>query len=328
MSRRIERRRARKGTSEDTVVKELEEVELGEKSLIPFTSESCIEPKRTLDLFHEVLKGILASPTLQDHIQEVKGALYNRDYMAAFDTDDKRFAYVSRWTPARALAYSSLFASFPVIRKVFADKDKKRRVLCVGGGAASEMVGIASLFCRLKEFNPSSDSELDITIVDIANWSTVINHFTSYIKSHWIYKSEKLNTAFIEGDILDPNVVRNDEFDADFVTLLFTTNELFCEKRAETIKFLQRLNANCKKDSYLLIAESAGSYSHITVGTKRFPVQFLVDTILVGKPGDDNGAWEIVDSSDSCWYRMNEKEISYPMKLENMRFFYRLYRKR
>lgn len=333
MSRRIERRRARKGPAaspaETSLIEGIQDMELGaERQLIPFSSESCIEPKRTLDLFNEVLKDILQSPTLHDHIQEVKRALYNRDYMAAFDTDNKRFAYVSRWTPARALSYSSLFASFQAIKRLLADKDQKRKVLCVGGGAASELVGIASLFCRLKEFNPNSDSQLDVTIVDIANWSTVVTHFTSYIKSHWIYKPEKLNTTFIEGDILDSKVISNEGFDVDFITLLFTTNELFCAKRSETIKFLQRLNTNCKKGAYLLIAESAGSYSHITVGTKKFPVQFLVDTILVGKPNDDNGAWEIVDSSESCWYRINEKEVSYPMKLENMRFFFRLYRKR
>lgn len=100
------------------------------------------------------------------------------------------------------------------------------------------------------------------------------------------------------------------------------------KKRKETIKFLQLLNSNCRQGSLLLIAESAGSYSHIKIGDKNFPVQFLIDTILVGKPGLNNGSWEIISQSDSSWYRINQKEVDYPMKLENMRFFYRLYIKK
>lgn len=64
------------------------------------------------------------------------------------------------------------------------------------------------------------------------------------------------------------------------------------------------------------------------VGSKKFPVQFLVDMILVGKQGANDGDWEIVEQNESCWYRINQKEVEYPMKLENMRFFYRLYRKK
>lgn len=76
------------------------------------------------------------------------------------------------------------------------------------------------------------------------------------------------------------------------------------------------------------MAESAGSYSHITVGSKKFPVQFLIDTILAGKPTSGDGAWEIIEQEESCWYRINANEVDYPIKLENMRFFYRLYRKK
>lgn len=55
----------------------------------------------------------------------------------------------------------------------------------------------------------------------------------------------------------------------DLITLLFTTNELFSEDKAKSIRFFQALD-NCQPGAHLLIAESAGSYSHITVGTKKF----------------------------------------------------------
>lgn len=295
---------------------------------IPFRPTHSLEPSKIIGLFEELFKFILASPDLEEFIQAVKGDLFNRDYLAAFGTDDKRFAYVSRWSPARALSYSSLFASLDPIKQLLADPHRQNRVLCVGGGAASELVGLGAVFSHLKRDNPTSPSNLQVDIVDIADWSSVVSNITNYMKKNWLFDGAKLDASFLNKDVLQcgPNDLHYDTL--DLITLLFTTNELFCEKRAETIKFLQALNAHCSKGCYLLIAESAGSYSHITIGTKKFPVQFLIDTVLVGKPGADNGAWEIVEQSESCWYRIDQRAVKYNMKLENMRFFYRLYRKR
>lgn len=325
MSRRIARSQARRADNEEN--EEENEIET-QTDVMPFHSKYSLEPNRIIDLFEETFESILDSPDLQQHIQSVKGDLYNRNYTAAFGNDDKRFAYASRWSPARALSYSSLFASLEPVRKMLENPEGKKKVLCVGGGAASELVGLAAVFCRLKEYCSASDSNLEMNIIDIADWSTIVNAITRHIQTKWIYNSSKLQTNFILDDILsaDPNTVKYS--DMNLITLLFTTNELFHAKRAETVKFLHTLNANCKKDSYLLIAESAGSYSNIKIGTKQFPVQFLVDMILIGKPGENNGGWEIVQQSESCWYRVNPKEINYKMKLENMRFFYRLYKKK
>lgn len=329
MSRRVNKFHSRKGkVSEraggdggDNIEFELEGL-----ANLPFTSEYSLEPKRLIWIFEECFKYILLLEDLQQQIQIVKRDLYNREYLDAFNSDDKRFAYVSRWTPSRSLAYASLFSCLP-IRNLFEDPDKQSKILCVGGGAGGEMVGLASVFCRAKEYNASSPSELEISVIDIADWSAVVNKLTSHIKSNWIYDSNKFNTKFIQNDILSPsNSINYSDF--DLITILFTTNELFAEKRKQTVQFLQLLNSSCKSGSYLLIAESAGSFSNITIGTKQFPVQFLIDMILLGKKDENEGAWELVTENDSCWYRINENEISYPLKLENMRFFYKLYQKK
>lgn len=294
---------------------------------IPFQANHTLRATKVIDLFLDNFKYILGSEDLQEMIQVVKGELFKRDYLSAFDSDDKRFAYVARWSPARALAYASLFASLEPIRSLFEHPERKSRVLCVGGGAASELVGMASVFCSLKLSCGDSPSNLEMDVIDIADWSTIVANLSDYIKSHWLYDGNKFNANFVHGDVLVKSAAELRLPSLDLITLLFTTNELFCEKKAETIRFLQLLSSNCRKGTLLLITESAGSYSHITVGLKQFPVQFLIDTILVGKPGANNGAWKIVDQSDSCWYRINEKEVAYPVKLENMRFFYRLYEK-
>ncbi|GEQ67155.1 hypothetical protein JCM33374_g818 [Metschnikowia sp. JCM 33374] len=295
---------------------------------IPSHHKDSLSPSKVIDLFLEQFQYVLASEDLPRMIQLVKGQLFQRDYLSAFDSDDKRFAYAARWTPARALAYSSLFASCQEISTLFSDPNKQSRVLCVGGGAASELVGLASVFCCLKTPNGDTPSSLHMDIIDIADWSSIVNNVTSYIQNKWLYSASKLSAQFKLGDILAQTPEQLKLSQLDLVTLLFTTNELFCEKRTETIRFLQSLSSNCRSGALLLITESAGSYSHITVGSKQFPVQFLIDTILIGKPGTEDGPWEIVNQSESCWYRINEREVSYPVKLENMRFFYRLYRKK
>lgn len=308
--------------------------EVSEKLLggtLPFKTSSAMHPYQVIDLFNVCFEHILKSPNLQEHIQQVKGDLYRRDYLAAFDNDDKRFAYASRWTPSRALAYSSLFSSLEPVNKLLGDEHAKINVLCVGGGAGSELVGLGSVFSRLKEFHPNSDSCMNVEIVDIADWGKVTTNVASYMKSNWVHQNECLNSKFLCADILATNLELIGIANMDLVTLMFTTNELFSEKRKDTVKFLLALNQNCKPGSLLLIAESAGSFLNIKIGERQFPVQFLIDTILVGKPGDsgDNtGAWDIISQSESIWYRIMEREVTYELNLENMRFFYRLYRKK
>lgn len=261
-------------------------------------------------------------------VQLVKGELFNRNYIEAFDSEDKRLAYVARWVPARALSYASLFASLEDVLEMVKDPNEARSVLCIGGGAASEVVGLASLFSGIKLMDGSSRASMNVDVIDIADWSGILGKITGYVRQNWLYDGTTFTSSFLCGDVL---MLTADELrlaSQDLVTLLFTTNELFCEKKKETIRFLQTLCRVCRKGSYLLIAESAGSYSHITVGLKQFPVQFLIDTILVGKPLEQNGAWEIVQQSESCWYRVDDRDIEYPVKLENMRFFYRLYKKK
>lgn len=295
-------------------------------SSLPFKNDNSLEPYQILDAFTVCFKHILDSPELESFIQKVKSDLYNRDYIAAFNNDNKRFGYASRWSPSRALAYASLFSNLQPITEMLQEPEKVKRVLCVGGGAASEIVGLGAVFCRLKEYHPNSSSRLDIDVVDIADWTMVLNHLSNYMKQNWVHKEHSLNTQFIHEDVLSAKI--DNLASLDLITLLFTTNELFAEKRKDTIKFLHTLSSSCKSGALLLIAESAGSFSNITIGNKQFPVQFLIDTILVGRQGEENGPWEIISESESIWYRVNEKELTYPLKLENMRFFYRLYRRK
>lgn len=304
--------------------------------------EITLPPQEIVDLFKVTFDRELYDESgfdeLQSQIQKVKSDLYNRDYIAAFDDDSKRTAYCCRWSPSRATAYASLFAHLQDCAQVIKCQDSDQNVLCIGGGAGGELVALASLFTPSREFvtkystakQPCQEKHsLNVHLVDISNWSNVVNRLQDAISSKWLYADEHkfFNVQYSNRDILDMSADEIAISKLNLITLLFTTNELFSENKQKSIRLLQRFNQFCKTGCYLLIAESAGSYSHIMVGTKKFPIQFLIDTVLMGKRGQQEaGAWQLVSQSDSTWYRCDPR-IDYPMKLENTRVFYRLYRK-
>lgn len=307
---------------------------------------------------------------LNQTIQDVKSSLYNREFLNAFDSDEKRVAYCCRWSPSRAVAYASVFASLKPLRKILQcqiyneDEDsendseseqedhdddvvhrmsnlnieqKDTNVLCIGGGAGGELVALASIFTPSRDFSAKystskdkkTPANLNVSLVDIADWSIVLNRLEKALTENWLHdEAIHFNIDSSVNDVLSLTPKELNLGNLDMITLLFTTNELFLENKAGSIRFLQQLNAYCKPGAYLLILESAGSYSHIEIGSKKFPIQFLIDTVLLGKRGEQSsGAWELIGEEDSIWYRCDDK-FDYALKLENMRFFYRLYKKK
>lgn len=300
---------------------------------LPVHHGDTLPPQEVIDLFKrtftlELYQGL---DNVKELVQKVKSDLYNRDYTAAFDDNGKRVAYCCRWSPARAVAYASLFAQLePINQVVRCQQDRgDQRVLCVGGGAGSELVALASLLTPSRHGRSPPESGLNVHLVDIYDWNNVVTRLQDQIEANWLYngQSQFCRMEFTPSNILkmEPEQLRLQQL--NLITLLFTTNELFSQDKVGSIKFLQSLTTHCKSGCLLLITESAGSYSHITVGSKKFPIQFLIDTVLLGRRGQQNSTnWTLVDQSDSIWYR-GDAELDYPMKLENMRCFYRLYRK-
>jgi 25S rRNA (uracil2843-N3)-methyltransferase len=179
--------------------------------------------------------------------------------------------------------------------------------------------------------------------VDLASWDKVIDRIVRYVAENWymdrcrqedgkeatiedlLHRMRLDDTAafgvkFINHDILSLPAEAVDFSGLDFITSMFTTNELFTSSRVATIKLLQRLSL-CREGCLLLLVESAGSYSEVKVGSKVFPVQFLIHHTLTV-----NGHWALLNGNDSRWYRVPDG-LEYPMRLENMRHFYRLYQR-
>lgn len=293
-----------------------------------------LDPQRSklgqeiLDLFEVVFKTELDSPKLAEEIQQIKAKLYDRDYLGAFDNSQKNKSYMARWSPARALGYTACFSAFePVFELLGAINDvPNAKALCIGAGAGGEFVAMAAVFSRFMEDSKNHGSKsLTVDIVDIAEWGEGLEQIYGYIRSNWMYGNDSFSYNYKKQDVLCMTEDDMGLSSQNLITMMFTTNELFSENKAKAVKFLQTLNQRCQKGCLLLILESAGSFSHIQVGSKTFPIQFLVDTILCGRPGE-SGSWELLSSDDSCWFRA-EKGLEYSLKLENMRFFYRVYQK-
>ncbi|KAF8535712.1 hypothetical protein BDD12DRAFT_854315 [Trichophaea hybrida] len=114
---------------------------------------------------------------------------------------------------------------------------------------------------------------------------------------------------FVQADVLDVDLAALIPSGTRLVSLLFTTNELYTQSRAGTTKMLLGLR-------------SAGSYSMVKVGEKTFSMGLLLDHTLV---------------HEARWYRLPQAQmvngqtvgtgLRYPLTLENMRYFVRVFRR-
>ena len=293
-------------------------------------------------MFRSMFKELF-TPALQPLLQTVKQHLFNRDYAAAFGEKRNLEGYVVRWSPSRALCYTEVFTGMcGEVAGVFdlrkwkegegeGEERSRREVVCIGGGAGAEVVAAAaavrSFLGRNREESREDGEEggesergLHVTAIDIADWTPIINSLRAGLTSSFISPStysvtfhhhDILSTPSPPPTLLPPNT--------SLITLLFTTNELYTQSRGDTTRFLLSLSALTRVGCLLLVLESAGSYSTVEINGKIFPMGMLLDHTL-------SGEWEIVFKDESRWHRLPEG-LKYPIDLENMRYFVRVYRR-
>lgn len=118
-------------------------------------SSSAQSEQEILTIFRRTFSHAFTS-TLPQTLREVKGHLYNRDFIKAFGSEEYLQAYVVRWSPSRALAYKRiLLDTCEAVRSIFdvgkRDPNKTTEVVCIGGGAGAEVVAIAAAVRELVE---------------------------------------------------------------------------------------------------------------------------------------------------------------------------------
>lgn len=245
------------------------------------------------------------------------------------------------------------------------------RVVCIGGGAGAELVALTAYLQgtghhRLKIDDPEDKPErwppsFAITAIDIADWSTVLQELhlrmtaaapiSEYFSTAAKAKSAALispgacTLSFMQEDVLKLKTEDSAMAfaDAALVTLMFTLNELYSTSISSTTNLLLSLTMLLRPGSLLLVVDSPGSYSTVSVGKassaddgstrRRYPMQWLLDHTLLEsaaigtsrKPSDER-QWEKLQSKESEWFRLSS-ELRYPVSLEDMRYQLHLYRR-
>lgn len=78
------------------------------------TTKSVLSPQelasqqKLLSVFQAAYAGVLSSPGFAQTLQEVKAALYDREFERAFAREEYLDVYAARWSPTRALGYAAV----------------------------------------------------------------------------------------------------------------------------------------------------------------------------------------------------------------------------
>lgn len=297
----------------------------------------------------------LNSPTFTEILQAVKAALFVRDFQKAFSTVEYNRVYASRWAPSRALGYRSLMLELDLVRELFesGDSDETLGVVCVGGGAGSEIAALAAL---IKE--SGTKGAVNVTTVDIADWRTVLGEQAAALRAGFKLDDRSFHVTFSREDVLDhkpvlapgatsdaeasistdtladpeppigtlessqdedlqdqlPKPIKGYYSSANLITILFTANELITASHSNAIAYFYTLTRMAKPGTLLLIVDSAGSYSEMKI--PKSGKTYPMEFLL---DYAFTVGWDCIRKEESKWYRLPEGLAEhYPLKLENM----------
>lgn len=289
-------------------------------------------------------------------LQEVKTHLFNRDFLQAFGREDYLEAYAARWSPSRTLGYAEILAGLQDIILPESDTSPHQResgsvkIVSIGGGAGAEIVAFGGilhhLFCD-DAARTIQQRKFDLVAIDIANWAAVVDKLRQNIVSAPplskyasaaakatnvpLIAPENLDVTFIKQDILNIDIATTSDLmrGTKLVTIMFTLNELYSTSVPLTQKFLFNLTATVEEGTFLLVVDSPGSYSTVTLNgaEKKYPMQWLLDhTLLREGEKSEEASWIKVSEDESRWWRQGDG-LKYPIELENMRFQLHLYKR-
>ena len=323
---------------------------LPEAKTLPPTQSAPLRPITTPEIallaFFKSQCAILRSLELNSILSAVKGHLFNKEYAEAFGgKEEYRRAYLARYGPSRALVYRKIFRESDPVRSVLSGgkEGEVRNVVCLGGGAGSEVVALASLLSRfIGEEDGRGGARIDVTAVDNCDWGPIIDELETGMLEEieglaaTPTTKQRFSVKFTQADILTsyldpvlPPVV--DYSSAHLITILFTISELFLQSRPSTISLLNHITSTTTPGTLLLIVESA-SLAEIAIGTsgRTYPLGTLLDHTLCADRGLKGGdaKWRCIEEEESVWYRMPEDaQDHYPLKLENTRVMMRMYKR-
>ncbi|OCF37038.1 cytoplasmic protein [Kwoniella heveanensis BCC8398] len=226
-------------------------------------------------------------------------------------------------------------------------------ILSLGGGAGSELLSTSALIRSVLISQPHSTQRPNFTWtgIDIGNWHKVLRKIEDAVRVDWKIDEDLLKVEYIKGDLVAstteplPDASRRPDIAhreaakpidlseimvakaPKLITLLFTLTELLSQSRPRTLSLLSNITKHTPSGGLFLIVDSASDISEFSLGAegRKWPIWMIVDAVLYqgGK-----GGWEKVREEDSRWFRFPEGVgAGWTVKLENTRYWYRLYRR-
>lgn len=292
----------------------------------------CISPEQSiLNILRKSLLPTFQSPHFQTNLREIKDLFLKRDFVAIFGNGNSEYlkTYAAEYTSSRALCYHDVFITSQLLSSLLAKKNG--RIMCLGSGCGSELLGLSAAQLRS---TMNEDVGTVLHIQDFADYKQdVLEPLEETIRTKWGITTSRLKVEYSFSNVLDlgttnANATTNTESEltttlqsSHLVTSFFLLNELWTQSKSSTVKFLMNLVATLRSGTYFLVIDSAGSFSEVSVNGKGYMVYHLLDQIR---------DFEIVEQTDSKWYRFptSPAPLAYPVPLNNIRYFMRLYRKK
>ncbi|WWC93112.1 uncharacterized protein L201_008078 [Kwoniella dendrophila CBS 6074] len=235
---------------------------------------------------------------------------------------------------------------------------KHHNILSLGGGAGSELLAISALIRSVLIQKPQSHPRFTWTGIDIGNWSNVLMKLEDTVKSDWKIDESILEIDYIQANLLSSSSIfkttspPNPAISAPtktidiltktlidkppkLITLFFTLTELLTQNRSKTLSLLNKITENVSPGTLFLIVDSASDISDFELGSsqRKYPIYMIIDALLLSPSPtkqDKSKNWKKLKSENSRWFRFNDStinNISWKVKLENTRYWYRLYQK-
>ncbi|KAJ1964865.1 hypothetical protein GGI12_001164 [Dipsacomyces acuminosporus] len=269
----------------------------------------------------------IKQPDFAEKLQAIKQRFYVRDFNGIFLDPENLPVYTAQYVPRRALCYYEIL-SCPEIQRILRSRPA---IYCLGAGSGSELVGFSAASCTAlddagedgegdENGKDGKDGKAPITIhsQDYTDWSAILGSLESTIRYKWGINKEQIRYEFSKGDLLNiTSDIESHVSKSQLVTAMFVFNELFAEK-ANAMKFVKMIVKCVRPGAYFLLVDSAGSFSAVQVAGKSYMSYMFFDSL--------KQFFSPVISEDSKWFR-HAAGLDYPLGIENMRYFIRLYRR-
>lgn len=287
-----------------------------------------------LDVLRHGLSTEFQDPEFHSKLAVIRRLFYSRDFGTLFGvgSDNQLLGvYAAVYSPHRSLCYRNIFSALRENSKGLCDLSRMSSISCLGAGNGSELVGLLGALLE-SDRSVTEAPPLKVSLHDMADYGIlpqVLEAFSS--KDTRAIQSLNVDFQFPISDLLAPSsfLTPTSLLNADLVTAFFLLNELLTTSKAGFAKFIKLLMESMAPGSFLLVVDSAGSFSECVVGSgaSSTNAESPPSAHMVYKFLDAIHCLESLYSQDSVWYRF-PKDLRYPVKLNNMRYFIRLYRKR